>query len=114
MPKPPLANDSAVVEVAYGLRVDAHGKRKWLSHDAVLAFRDEIRLPLQALDLPGAEEEGCDGDDGEDDEPWSVSAAGTHKCGGVVEDRGEVGVVGWLARFVCARWGLREETGGRR
>lgn len=79
MPKPSPTHDPAVVKVAYGVRVDARWERKWLSHNAILAFGDEVRLPLQALDLPGAEEEGCYGDDGKDDETWSMTAPGTHE-----------------------------------
>lgn len=106
MPESPPTHHSAVIKVAYGLRVDARWERKWLSHNAVFAFGDEVRLPLQTLDLPRAQEEGCDGDNGEDDEAWSMPAPGAHQSGGVVEDRGKVWVIGWLARLVCAVGGL--------
>lgn len=35
-----------------------------VADEAVLELGEEVRLPLEALDLPGAEDEGGDGDEG--------------------------------------------------
>lgn len=40
-----------------------------------------------------------------------MTATCAHESRGIVEDRGEVWVVGWLAGFVCAVGCLGEETG---
>lgn len=67
MAKVAPAYDPAVVKVGDGVRVDARGKGQGLAHDTVFTLGNKVCLPLQALYLPRAEKESCDGYDGEDD-----------------------------------------------
>ena len=55
---------SAVVEVVDGVRVDDGRQGQRVAHETVFAFRDEVVLPFEALDLPRPEEKGRDGDEG--------------------------------------------------
>lgn len=64
MPVDALGVDAPVVEVGDGVWVDARRERERWPDDAVFALGDEFGFPFQAVDLPGAEEEGGDGDDG--------------------------------------------------
>jgi len=50
----------------------------------------------------------------EDDEPRAVAPAGAHELGGVVEDRGEVGVIGGLFLRAASRAGYRAASRERR
>lgn len=84
MPEPAGRVHAAVVKVGDGVRVDARGKGEGRADQAVFAFGDEVGLPFEALNLPGAEEEGGYGDDG-----WR---------GGVLAGRRETERVG--GRFV--------------
>lgn len=58
--------DAAVVEIVDGGRVDGRRQRKGVSNKTVLKLGNELRLPSEALDLPCAQEEGRNGDDGYD------------------------------------------------
>lgn len=59
-----LGADAAVVKLVDGGGVDVRRQRQRLAHQAVLELGHQRRLPAQALDLPGAEGEGSDGDEG--------------------------------------------------
>ena len=63
MAEAPPGDDAAEVEVVDGRRVDARRQGERVADEAVFEFGDELGLPAQALDLPGAEGEGGDGDD---------------------------------------------------
>lgn len=54
----------AEVEVVDGRGVDVRREGERLADEAVLELCDELRLPAKALDLPCAEGEGRDGDEG--------------------------------------------------
>lgn len=56
--------DAAVVEVRDGGGVDARREGEGVADEAVLELGEEVGLPLEALDLPGAEGEGRDWDEG--------------------------------------------------
>lgn len=56
--------NAPVVKVGDGVWVDARWERERGADDAVFAFGDELGFPFEAVDLPGTEEEGGDGDDG--------------------------------------------------
>lgn len=77
--------DAAVVKVRDGVRVDLGREREGVADEAVFEFGNEVRLPAEALDLPCAEGEGCDGDQGEDDEAWAVAVSCADELGGVVD-----------------------------
>jgi len=55
--------DAAVVEVGDSGRVDVQGEGKRVEDEAVLELGDEGGFPVEALDLPGAEGEGREGDE---------------------------------------------------
>lgn len=57
-------DDAAVVEVVNRGGVDVRREGEGVADEAVFEFGDELGLPAEALDLPGAEDEGGDGDDG--------------------------------------------------
>lgn len=57
-------DDAAVVKVVDRGRVNVRRQREGVAHETVLKLGNEVRLPPQALDLPGAEGKGCDGDEG--------------------------------------------------
>lgn len=54
--------DAAIVKVVNGGRIDGGRQRKRVAHQAVFKLGDELRLPAEPLDLPGAQGEGGDGD----------------------------------------------------
>jgi hypothetical protein len=64
VPEPARHVDAAIVELGDGVRVDARREGEGRADEAVFAFGNQVGLPLQALDLPGAEKEGGYGDDG--------------------------------------------------
>lgn len=109
MPKGAPRDDASVVKgLLDGVRVDGGREGQRLADDAVLALGDQLRLPPQAKDLPGAQGEGRHGDQDEDEEAGPVAAAGTDEGGGVVEDGVEVGVVGGLSWSVRLAGGVGE------
>lgn len=57
-------DDAAVVEVMDGRGVDIWWEGEGVADEAVLKFSDELSFPAESLDLPGAEGEGRDRDDG--------------------------------------------------
>jgi len=62
------------IKVVNRVRVDVRRQRQRVADEAVFELGDEVALPAQALDLPRAEGESCDGDDGEEDEARAVAA----------------------------------------
>jgi hypothetical protein len=64
VPEPARHVHAPVVEVGDGVRVDARRQRERRPQNAVFALGDEVGLPPEPLDLPGAEDEGRYGDDG--------------------------------------------------
>lgn len=56
--------DTAVVKVVDGGRIDLRREGQGVADEAVFELGDEVGLPAQALDLPCAEGECCDGDEG--------------------------------------------------
>ena len=63
MAETPRRVHSAVVEVVDGVGVDDGGQRQRFAYETVFAFRNEVVLPFQTLDLPCPEEKGRDGDE---------------------------------------------------
>lgn len=60
MPEVARCGDAAVVEVGDGRGVDMWGEGQGRTDEAVLKLGDQVCLPLEALDLPGAECESGD------------------------------------------------------
>ena len=78
---------SAVVKVVNGRGVDGWREGERLTDEAVLELGDELRLPAEALDLPCAQNEGCDGDEG-CQRPWLAGSSRLGKLAARETNRG--------------------------
>ena len=98
MPVVPRRPHSPEVEVGNGVGVYPRGQRQRRPDYSVLALGDQVRLPLETLDLPCAENESGNGYDG-----WGGAAPGPRE--------GRVSAMGVTTKLMPMRQGNGSGSG---